>query len=114
MMGCAACTHLAPSSTGGSSNVRHWRRGRHTISLIERFNRFNRSLQREPAHCNCELIEETHLSHQHWPRGAPLLQESDLGLPFDEDIIAGLAGGHEPKTRIGEFNCHRSAADPEV
>jgi hypothetical protein len=42
-----------------------------------------------------------------------LLQESNLGLPFDEDVISGIAWRHEPESRIRELDRHRSTADAE-
>jgi len=89
------------------------RRRWHPKPRIEHFDRFYRSLQREPAHRNCELIEEAHLSNHHRPSGAPLLQESDLGLPLDEDIIPGIAWSHKPHRRIGELHLRRRTTYPE-
>lgn len=104
---------LAASARGGSPNIGRRRCGRHTKSPVEHFGAFYRSVQCESTHRNCELIEEADLSNYHWPCRSPLLQEADFRLPFGEDVISGLAGGHKPEIRIGEFDRHGRTTDPE-
>jgi hypothetical protein len=102
----AVATDLAASTTGGSANIGHRRRERYTKSRVKHLSGFYGRVQSEPAHRYCELIEEPNLSNQHRPSWSPLLQESNLCLPFNESVISAIARRQEPERSIGEFDLY--------